>query len=149
ERQAARRLRRLPGGRRKLFDEIDLPSLLQDLLARQRAQARRALEPLVVARELVVVDRRRACGGSGTRDRGRVGLRGWLHQLGIVADLLPLFPAVFLAVHPDRIARAEDERRRRGRFREREADCQSENQTEVLQLRSPETKSGRLSTPAK
>src|SRR5712691_12209024 len=64
ERQAARGLRRLVGGRRDLFDEIHFPALFQDLLARERAQARGALEALVLAGKLVVINHRGACGGA-------------------------------------------------------------------------------------
>src|SRR5882672_7104858 len=117
ERQPARRLRRLPARWGDLFDEIDLPAFLQNLLARQRTQARSALELFVVARELVVIDRRRAGRGPGFAGGNRLrrfGLLRLLHQLRVVADLFPFFPAVLLAVHPDRIARAKNERRRRG-----------------------------------
>src|SRR5215472_5012515 len=85
ERQAARRLGRLPARRRDLLDEIDLPALLQDLLARERAQTRAAFEALVVAGELVVVDRRRAGRGPGFALRRfrrlRLGRRGLLRLL--------------------------------------------------------------------
>src|SRR5438445_1551307 len=94
ERQAARGLRRLAGGRRDLFDEIHLPALFQDLLARERAQARAALEALVFAGKLVVIDGRGARRGprpGGGYRRRRLRL---FQRFRIVADFLPLFPGI-------------------------------------------------------
>src|SRR5438128_5838605 len=98
ERQAPRGLRRLVGGRRDLFDEIHLPALFQNLLARERAQARAALEALVFAGKLVVINHRGACRGPRPGDGGRCRRLRLSLRLGIVADFFPLFPAVALAV---------------------------------------------------
>src|SRR6266568_1262725 len=122
ERQAARGLRRPVGGRRDLFDEIHLPAFFQDLLARERAQARGALKALVLARELVVVDRRGASGGSWPGGGHRCGRLRLLRGFGVVADFFPLLPAVALAVDIDRIADPEDERRPRGLRRKEKTD---------------------------
>src|SRR5258706_125913 len=114
ERQAAWRLGGLAGPRRNLFDEVDLPALLQDLLARQRAEPGAALKLLVFARKLVVVDRRGACGGSRPGDERRCG-RWLFQQLGIVTDLFPILPGVLFAVDIHRVPDPEDERGQRRR----------------------------------
>src|SRR5438034_7147998 len=113
-RKAARRLRRLAGRGGNFLDQIDFPAASQDLFPSQGTEAGGALEALVLARKLVVVEAgdARSCARLLRRNEAlRRGRRGGyvgprrscgLLRLVVIADFLPLFPAVSLAVDVDR-----------------------------------------------